>query len=284
MFERISRGIELARQSFAVLMDEKKLLVFPLLSGIAAVFVFATFAVPLWTTGYAEQVLSEKQAPQDPIAYAILFLFYFVNYFVIVFFNSALISCAIIRFQGGSPTLGDGLREASSRLPQIVAWALVSATVGVILKAIESRSEKVGQFVANLIGAGWTIVTYFVVPVIVVERAGPIDAVKRSFAILRKTWGESLTANFGIGFVVFMAILLAMVPAVGGFVLSAALNNAAAAVIGIVLSVVLVILVSLVSAALHTIIVAALYLFAAQGQAPPQFDQELLSAAYRSKG
>jgi len=279
MFERISNGIELARQSWQVLKQDKELLVFPLLSGLASILVLASFAVPLWMTGYAGQVLDEGQAPQDPLAYVILFAFYFVNYFVILFFNSALVACAIIRLRGGDPTVADGLSAASARLPQILAWAAVSATVGLILKLIESRSERVGQIASGLLGAAWSIATFFVVPVLVVERVGPIDAVKRSFAILRKTWGESIVGNFGIGLVVFAATLLALIPGVIGF-LTGSLVGAA---VGICLSAILLVLISLISAALHTIILAALYLFAADGQAPSQFDSRLLQQAYRTK-
>jgi hypothetical protein len=279
MFERISRGIELTKQSLQVLREEKSLVVFPLFSGIACAIVFASFAVPLWASGYFEGVMDNGKIQQDPLAYVLLFLFYFVNYFVIVFFNSALISCAIVRFYGGDATVAGGLSAAMARLPQIAGWALVSATVGVILKLIESRSEKAGQIAAGLLGAAWTIVTYFVVPVLVVERVGPITAVKRSFAILRKTWGESLVANFSVGLVVFAASLVALVPAVLGL----AVGNTAAIVTGISVTVVLLIVISLVSAALNTIIIAALYLYAAEGKVPPQFDERLLRAAYSPK-
>lgn len=279
MFERISRGMELARQSLGVLREEKTLLVFPLLSGIACLFVLASFAVPLWATGYAQVVFDDGKLPQDPLAYVLLFLFYFVNYFVVVFFNSALVSCAIIRFHGQDATLGDGMSAAMSRLPQIAGWALVSATVGVILKAIESRSEKIGQLAAGLLGAAWTIATYFVVPVLVVEGVGPITAVKRSFAILRKTWGESLTANFGIGLIVFLAFLLALLPAL----LGSLLGTAATVVAGFAVTALLWIVIALVSTALHTIVVAALYLYAAKGEVPRQFDEQLLKAAYAPK-
>lgn len=279
MFERISRGIELTRQSLGVLRQEKMLLVFPLFSGIACLIVLASFAVPLWTTGYAESVLGEEQLPQDPVAYVLLFVFYFVNYFVIVFFNSALVSCAIVRFHGGDAKFTDGLSMAGSRLPQIVAWALLAASVGVVLRAIESRSERAGQIASALLGAAWSIATYFVVPVLVVEGVGPIDAVKRSFSVLRKTWGESLVANFSIGLVVFLASLVALLPAVLGMVV----GNVAAAVVGVAISVLAIIVISLVSSALHTIIVAALYLYAAEGKAPPQFDEQLLRSAYAHK-
>jgi hypothetical protein len=279
MFERISRGIELTRQSLQVLREEKSLVVFPLLSGIACMLVFASFAVPLWASGYFEGAFEDGKIQQDPLAWIVLFLFYFVNYFVIVFFNSALISCAIVRFYGGDATVGGGLSAAMARLPQIAGWALVSATVGVILKLIESRSEKVGQIAAGLLGAAWTIVTYFVVPVLVVERVGPITAVKRSFAILKKTWGESLVANFSIGLVVFVASLVALLPAVLGVVL----GNTATIIGGIAITAVLLIIISLVSAALNTIIIAALYLYAAEGKVPAQFDENLLRGAYGPK-
>lgn len=279
MFERISRGFELTRQSLGVLRAEKTLLVFPLLSGIACLLVLGSFAVPLWATGYAESVLGEEQLPQDPVAYVLLFLFYFINYFVIVFFNSALVSCAIVRFHGGDATLGDGLGMAASRLPQIVGWALVSASVGVLLKAIESRSERAGQIASSLLGAAWGIATYFVVPILVVEGVGPIQAVKRSFGILRKAWGESLVANFSIGLFVMLASLVAMLPAVVGFMV----GNVVAVVVGLSISVLAIIVISLVSSALNTIIVAALYLYAAEGAAPPQFDEQLLRSAYTHK-
>ena len=109
------------------------------------------------------------------------FAFYFSTYFVIIFCNSALISCAMMRFNGQEPSVGDGFRMAMSRLPQIFAWALVSATVGMLLKVIENAHEKVGYYISMLLGAAWSIMTFFVVPVLVVEKTGPFEAVGRSY-------------------------------------------------------------------------------------------------------
>jgi hypothetical protein len=279
MFERISRGMKLTGQSLQVLRDEKSLLVFPLLSGIACLMVLASFAVPLWATGYAEGLLEVGKMPNDPLAYVVAFAYYFVNYFVIVFFNSALISCAIIRFHGDNPTVSDGLKAATARLPQIAGWAAVSATVGLILKIIESRSEKVGQLAAGLLGGAWSIATYFVVPVLVVEGVGPIAGIKRSFAILRKSWGESLVANFSVGIFVMLASLVSIGPAVAGI----AIGSTASIIAGIAITALLLITISLVAAALNTIIIAALYLYAAEGRAPQQFDEDLLRSAYATK-
>src|SRR5690606_28247582 len=281
MFDRISNGWALAKQSWEVLKLDKELLLFPLISGIACLLVLASFAVPLYSTDYFQTVMNEgaQETGQDPIAWVILFAFYFVNYFVIVFFNTALIACAIIRFRGGDPTVADGLRAASNRLPQIAAWALVSATVGIILRAIESRSERAGQFVAALVGGAWSIATYFVVPVLVVEKVDPITAVKRSFAVLRKTWGEALSANFGIGLFTFGGILLALVPLVlGGYAFSSGMT--ALGVAGVVIGIVGMITVSLVSSALNSILLGALYLYAADGEVPQQFEAGILRDAF----
>ena len=284
MFEKVSSGWQLAQQSYQVLKLDKELLLFPLMSGIACLLVMASFAIPLWASGYADTVMNEEAVNQTQqiLGYVLLFAFYVVNYFVVIFFNAALIACAIIRFKGGNPNLRDGFSAASARLPQILGWAVVAATVGLILRIIESRSEKVGQFVAGLLGMAWSAVTYFVVPVIVVEQVGPVTAAQRSLSILKKTWGEALTANFGIGLIVLLATLLAMIPLIAGAAAISA-GMVALGIVGVVCGVILVLLVSLVSSALNAIIVGALYLYAAEGTVPGQFDDALFQQAFAHK-
>lgn len=282
MFDRMAKGWELAKASLAVLRMDKELLVFPLVSSLSCLLVLGSFALPLWNSKYAAVVINDHQAPNDPVAYLILFAFYFANYFVIVFFNSALVACAIIRFKGGDPTLADGFRAATNRLPQILAWSLVSATVGMLLRVIESHAEKVGQFISAILGGAWTVATYFVVPVLVVERVDPITAVKRSLSVLRDAWGEALSANFGIGFVTFLAALLfGILPLVGGgFALTVSIPLGAvllaAGFIGLFG-------VALVSSTLDSILLAALYLYAAEGEVPRFFDKSLFEDAFSGK-
>lgn len=282
MFDRLSNGWDLAKQSWRVLMLDKELLLFPLLSGISCILVLASFVVPLWSTGYVETVMNEEVPADDVLSWILLFCFYTVNYFIIVFFNSALISCAIIRFRGGDPTVADGFRAAFKRLPVIFGWALVSATVGVILRVIESRSERAGQIVAALLGVGWSIATYFVVPVLVVENVGPIDAVKRSWSVIKKTWGESIGANFGIGFITFLGFLVCLVPLVIG---GALIGNGMAAlgIVALAVGFIGLLLVSLISSALDAIILAALYLYAADREVPLQFDSRMMQNAFATR-
>ncbi|MBN2581044.1 MAG: hypothetical protein JXB10_18825 [Pirellulales bacterium] len=283
MFTKMSCGWELVKQSFRVLQEEKQLLVFPLLSGIACMAALASFVLPLWGTPQAQALLQNRQMPGDPLSYALLFLFYFVNYFVIVFFNSALIACVILRFRGGRPTIGFGLQVALARVPQIAGWALVSATVGLVLRIIESRSERVGQIVAGLLGMAWSIVTYFVVPVLVVEKVGPVTAVKRSTSILKKTWGEALTSELGLGLIFFLIFLAVFLPLAVVAAVAFAAGQIVLGGLAVAAAVILVILISLVSSALSTILLAALYIYAAEGKVPEVFDAELLEGAFKAK-
>ncbi|MCH9656908.1 MAG: hypothetical protein K0U86_01345 [Planctomycetes bacterium] len=282
MFSRISNGWALTKQSFRVLMLDKELLLFPIMSGISCLLVLVSFALPLWNSKYASVVMNDQQVPQDPVAYIILFAFYFVNFFVIIFFNSALMACAIIRLKGGNPTVGDGFRAAMNRLPQIAGWALVSATVGFILKMIESRSEKIGQLVAGLLGMAWSITTYFVIPVLVVEQKSPFEAMKRSVGILRKTWGESLVANFGIGLIVFLIMIPVFLMIVaGGFIIASGNVILGGALIAVGL--ISILFVSLISTAIHSILIATIYLYAAEDEVPEQFDRSLIEHAFVTK-
>jgi len=226
MFERMANGWELAKESWGVLKMDKELVVFPLLSGVACLLVLASFATPLFMTGYIDALSDDPEAFQSPVSWVIAFAFYFVNYFVIVFFNSALVASALIRFRGGDPTLSDGFGAAMNRLPQIAAWALVSATVGILLRAVEQAHEKAGSLISAILGTAWSIMTYFVVPVLVVEKVGPFEAVKRSVGVLKRTWGEALAANFGIGFIVFVAMLPAIAMLFGGAWVAASVNAA----------------------------------------------------------
>jgi hypothetical protein len=283
MFQRITMGWQLIKQAIQVLRLDKELLLFPLISGISCLLVLASFAVPAFLSGALDAAQeNQENVTQNAVAWVVLFLFYFVNYFVITFFNSALVGCAVIRLKGGDPVVGDGFRAAFARLPQIAGWALVSATVGILLKMIESRSERVGQIIVSLLGMAWSITTFFVVPVLVIEGLGPIDSVKRSVTVIRKTWGEALVANYGIGFLVMLLSLLGILPIVGGIALAGSGSTAIGGVL-IGLGVLILITVALISSALNSIILAALYIYAAEDKMPEGFDSNLVRGAFANK-
>ena len=281
MFRKIENGWMLAKQCWRVLLLDKELLVFPAFSMVACILVLASFAVPMFQSGALERMADDPSSISQPIMFVAYAGFYFATYFVIIFFNSALIACALIRFRGGDPTVADGLRAASARLPKIIAWAAVSAFVGVILQAIEQRSGMLGKIVVGLLGAGWAIASYFAIPVLVTENTGPVDALKRSASIMRKAWGEALTAEFGMGILIFLAILpVIFIIGLGGTLFASA---PAVGALLIVAGVAWFILVVLAGATLDAILKAALYLYASDGHVPQNFDNDAARVAFAPK-
>lgn len=286
MFDRIGRGFALARCSWDVLWSNPKLLVFPFVSGLLFLVVLASFVIPTallldWTE-IARQAKAGGKIRPPVWFYAAAFVFYFSSYFVTVFCNAALIGCAIKWFNNEKPTVADGFAVAFARLPQIAAWALVSASVGMLLKVVESLHEKLGEIIAGLLGTAWSVMTYFVVPVLVVEKVGPVDAVKKSVRVLTKTWGESLVGNMGIGFVMGLIALPLVVLLIVGVVLIAGKSVAAGAVLVGIAGVGLLVHAA-VGPALHTILQAAVYQFAVTGRVPDDFDRDVLAEAFASK-
>jgi hypothetical protein len=282
MFERISNSFALARSSWDVLQRDKKFIAFPVVSGLGCLMVTISFAIPMAVIAMRGGIQIDEQHPQAPWwTYVVAFAFYFCNYFVIVFCNSALVSCALLRFAGEEPTLADGFSAAAARMPQILAWALVSATVGVLLKAIENAHERAGQFISAILGTAWTVITFFVVPVLVVEKVGPYDAVKRSIELLRRTWGEALVGHSGIGLFMFLLML-------PGFLIFglAIFAMTAVPVLGLallLLGVVYLVVCGAISSALNTIFLAALYQYASHHTIPSGFDREVVERAFRPK-
>jgi hypothetical protein len=278
MFEKFSRSWSLVKYSAGVLRQDKELLVFPLLSSIAAILVALTFVPLLMQTG-----LAGEQGPTEASAgdYAVMFALYLAEYFVIFFFNAALVGAALIRMDGGDPTVRDGLRIATSRIGSIFGYAMIAATVGVILRAVAERLGTIGQFIIGLIGLAWTVTTFLTVPVLVTRDIGPIDSVKESATLLKKTWGENIIANAGLGFV-FVLVYIAMMFVFAGLV--ALVQGSGPAVISVfVVAIVALVIVALIQGALQGIFSAALYRYAVDG--PDQSDpaSKLLGEAFKPK-
>ena len=276
--ERFRRSWRLAQASWAVLRADRELLLFPLMSFIALVAIVITFAVPIGLT----VGLSERQFDENSVVGIVLgFVFYVVAYTVMFFFNTALVGAAMIRLEGGDPTVSDGLRIASSRLPAIVGYAVIAATVGMILRTIAERTGFIGAIIIGFIGLAWSVLTFLVVPVLVVEKVGPVSAVKRSGALLRKTWGEQIIGGTGIG-VVFT--LIALFAIIAGTVLAVAFATFSwqLTVLAVIATVLAVGAITLVGAALSGIYTASLYRYATTGDAGA-FGTDAMTAAFKEK-
>jgi hypothetical protein len=215
----------------------------------------------------------------DTGSYLVMFLMYVALAYVTIFFNAALVSAAHERLNGGDPTLGSALAGARARAGKILPWAIVSATVSVILRAIEERAGALGQIVAGLAGVAWAVVTFLVLPVIVIEGVGVTDAIKKSGEMFRRTWGENLAAQVGFALLGFVAVL----PGIALIIVSAFVGGGVL-VAGLVVGVLWMIGVAVVLSAMSVVFQTALYHFAADGSVPSgYFSNKTMATAFAPK-
>jgi len=275
MFESIGRSFELVKASWRILSQDKKLLVFPVLSGIFTLIVVASFILPLFLSGALFSGAPTGQVPG--IVY--LFLFYVVCYFVAIFFNTGLITCVNARLQGQDATISEGLSNAVRHAASILVWAIIAATVGVILRAIGQRSGLIGRIAVAIVGGIWSLVTIFVVPVLILEDKGVFDAMKESGSLFKKTWGETVVGSISIGVIFGIIVIVGLLGVLGALVT----GSTAVMILAVVLFVLLIAVVAVVSSAMQGIFVTALYTYAKTGTVPTGFGKGVLENAFVPK-
>jgi hypothetical protein len=284
---RLSRSWDLVTASFSILWADKQLLMFPVLSGASCVIV--TILLLAGGAAIFEPQLGNLSAlipRDDPRAFAgspevmgALFLLYLANYFVIIFFNVALVGVANSRLTGGSWTFDQGLELAWKRKWVILQWAFIAATVGMVLRALSERAGFIGRIVVGFIGVAWNLACYFVVPVLAFEELSPGAALYRSAELFQETWGEKVAGGFSLGLIFF----LMMVP--GFLIWFGAINYAGpkGMLAGGIFMAAYFLLLSVVSSAVQGIFNAALYRYAVDQTTPPGYPQGLFRDAWTAR-
>lgn len=287
---RFGTGLDITREVWQVLRKDPKLLVFPLLSTAVTTLLVVTIAsasllIPnfgQWVVGTIVGLDDDKVHPavQLAVGIACIFAVYLVQWFVVIYFNCALVGCALMRFSGGEPTVGDGLRIATKRLPQVFAWALVASVVGTVVSALEDRLSSVARASASFISVSWAVSTYFVLPVLVEEGTGPITSVRRSVNSLRKTWGEGrlvAAVMIGLASLAFALVLIAL--AALGFWLAHLLESHVIFHVTACVSAIFVVVFFIATSALRQVYLAGLYTYAKTGRVPRGFPEASMRRA-----
>ena len=285
----ISRSWNITKLTFSVIGQDKEMLLFPLFASIASILYVAAILVPSGVL----QVLSQSDAAGagavwGVVEYAILFVVYLGLSFIATFFNVCVVYTTKTRFEGGDATFMESIRFGMTKIGIIFQWSLLAATVGRFLAMLEKFAERlggVGEFVIKIIrsvlGLLWSVVTLFVVPVLVYENVSSLEAVRRSKDILKKTWGESFVRAFGLGLIQFVCILAVigitaglgtLVPQGPGTLLVVALGGVC--LLGVIL----------VFNVANTIFNTALYVYGSTGKEPAAFDAQVLVSAFKAKG
>ncbi|MEE2620729.1 MAG: DUF6159 family protein [Chloroflexota bacterium] len=267
-FNRVSNTLKMMKSCLDVLKKDRELILFPVFAAISV----AIFVLIISAGGYLDNLDTEQGGSLAP-----LILLIFGANFLIVFFNSALVSAALERLRGGDPNVKSGLSHAIKHIHHIFFWSIIVTIVAILIAIIRGDRRENSIFreiFASIIQAGWAMMTFFVVPIIVSENIGPINAIKRSTSLFKQTWGDQVVANFGFGIFQLFGVLLGVV--VGWFF------GLFSQVLGAVLGGSLAVMSVAIIYTLEGIYKAALYEFAL-GEKPLEFQQEDLRTAYQRK-
>ena len=283
-----SRSWLITKLAFGVINKDRELLGFALLS-----FIFSTiFAIAMIVPSVVPTIIQNDYSYESLqlFEYLIIFATYFGLAFIATFFNVCVVYTTKVRFEGGDATFGESFRFSLSRLSVIFQWSLISATVGLLLRILHdfaSRLGKPGQLIAQivigLIGMAWSIITIFVVPVLVYENITPVNAIKKSAQVIKKTWGESLIRSIGLGivqFIVFVLIIGFSIALIYG--LSSAMGRTGV-IVAISVGGLLLLLAGLVFSVATTIFNTALYVYANNNQVADGFNENVMRDAFRQK-
>jgi hypothetical protein len=270
---RFARSWDLTKTSWRVLMQDKELLWMPVLSFLASLMAVAAISGVGFVSGVWPEVTAEDGSVR-PASALLAFAMYIALAFVALFFNAATVAGASERLAGGDPTVGSA---------KLFLWSIVVATVNVILQAIRERSGFLGQILTSIAGTAWNLATYFMVPILLFEDKGVGASLKRSGGLFKRTWGETVVGDYGIGLAGFAATILVVVVGVLLIMLLSALGTFGT-LLGIALLVLGVIIVAAVFSTLAGVYKAAIYRYAASGQEAGGFTHQQLGGAFHPKG
>lgn len=262
---RFSNTWSLMRSSFEVLNEDRRILIFPILSGIFSILIIGSFLLPFFA-GANFSTIQLLGSQHGVFGYIYLFLFYFLSYFVVLFFNSASVAYAIDLMRGGRPTISNALRMVINKITPLLGWTFIAATVGLIINSLENSSDMFGKITSAVLGLSWTVISFLVLPILIIEGKGPITSLKLSAKMLKNSWGEQLIGHFSFGllFAVFsipVGLIIFFSIQYGGMI----------AIAGFGIGILLMIGLGVVQWSLQSIFMGAMYLFVREENIPSSY-------------
>ena len=276
--QRLARTQAIMSAAWQIIKEDKQLLLLPIASSLCLMALTATIVVPAAVGSLTGVPAPEELRQLASLPYVGLFLFYVSAYAIGIYFNAALACCVLRKLEGKSSSIMDGLRDATACLPQILGWAVVATTVGLLLKMVERRSGFIGRLIVKVVGVAWSVATFLVVPILVAEKKWPLDAVRESVQLLRKTWGDNLLAGLGFGLLYFLWAIPGLFAFLVGFGMIA--SHPMIALIIMVLAILYFPLLGLVLSTMSTIFDVVLYRFAQHGALASGFSRDLLETSF----
>lgn len=277
---RIKAGWLLFKETWRFLMLDKELLWVPIITSALNILLFGTLfsLLIIVVLGGGDQLLEN-----DVFLYAILFAIYVIGAFTLALAQAATANTVYVRAHGGDATLVDSLKAAFSHWFSLFLWSCITATVGVLLRWLSDRSRLLGKLVAALLGAGWAVLTYFVVPSMVIGKQTAFSSIGDSAKTFKETWGETLVSNISYGFIFLLINLFGLLSFGGLAVFFVANGLEALAIVPLVCVLLWLLLVGILGSAMNSILRTLLYIYAREQVIPQNFNSELLEKMLAKK-
>jgi hypothetical protein len=290
MSGKIKNGLELSKQSWGALRQNRQLVVFPFISMVMLTILLLLLLVPV--AGWVRLILDTGEVTQAQVWAGVggVFLFYLVASTIVIFSNVALTGASLKLIAGEKATVSDGLRIASSHFGKIIGYALISATVGVVIRFLIRFGREADNIIVKILSivvgstlaATWSLGVFFAIPVMIFEDLSVRDALKRGVAIFKKTWGEGFTGDIAIGGFSCLVNLLILIVGSGLAAIGVVGGMTTLIILGILVVVFGIIVSDLLYGAVNGIFQASLYHFAVTGNAGPFIDTQLAEEAFQS--
>ena len=299
---KFARSWDLFKRSVGVVGQNPKLLLFPLITFVLVCIIALFFILPITfaNTGHAVTdpahwkavagmwIVTDAETGEAllrPVAYVVIVGAYLLSMFLSTFFNVAFFNEILNALSGRPVSITGGFRFACTRLGAILAWSLFAGLVGIIIKAIEERVGLVGRWIVKLIGIAWSVASVFVIPVIVCEgtHTNPVQYLKSSALLLKKTWGESLVGYAGLSFGGLLVFLGSLVLLAGSVFLGIFFESMALLLLGLAFWFVFLFVLLYVLSVAGQVYRGALYLYATQGTTPGPFEEDQMNMAWKTK-
>ena len=274
----------LFKESWRFLASDKEMLFIPVIATLLNLFLFGILIAIGAMVASAQGTPLFTGDQLTGLDYLFIFFFYVIGAFTLSLSQAGIINTVYTRIHGGNATLGESLKVAFSHSGSLLVWSAITSTVGLVLNAIAERSALVGKIIAGLIGAGWNVVTFFVIPAMVIDRKSAFASIPHSLRVFKRTWGETLVSNISLGVFFFAAHMLVLLSFVGLIIMGASTHSLALIILAIIAVIIWIIIASLVQSALTGVLKTLLYVYATEQVVPLNFNAELLEAMLVKRG
>ena len=274
---RLKASWLLFKEAWRFLKADTEMLWIPLITAVLNLLLFGTLIAGFGLLIMGGDItLSQEGEPSSTIELVFLFLCYVIGAFTFALSQAAITNTVYTRVHNGDATLLDSLRAAFSHWFSLLLWSIITSTVGLVLRVIAERSRLGIIIVAAVLGVAWSVLTYFVVPAMVIDKKSAFASIGTSARVFKMTWGETIVSNIGLGLALLVIHLGAIFSVLSLSFLCFAVGLELLVIPILIIYALFIVIMVLIQASLEGVLKTLLYVYAAEGVIPPNFDRELL--------